>query len=202
MRRFTALATGLLVLLVAGAALALTHSGGGSPVAAGEATGFRAFPLYWLGREFDGLPLLGFDRVDLPSDMAQLAAGERNGSDVATAIYGTCHAEPDSGCAPPLEVQVATACTRNYSLFAASPPGAGPPIVHTTVRGVPAIWVAGHLELYTGTVTIDLDGARSLALRAAAALVPANAPARAIARADGRLPPPARGHLQGTVPCP
>jgi hypothetical protein len=202
MRRIARSAAGLLALVIAGGALALSHSGDRSAEAAGKVTRFRPFPLYWLGREFAGFPLAGFFRIQLPSSMAQLAAGERNGSNVAAVIYGTCRAESDSGCSPPLAIQVATACTRNYSLFAANPAGMGPPIVHTRVRGVPAIWVAGHLELYTGTITIDIDGDRPLILRAAAALGPANRAARELAEAGGHLPPPAPGHLAGTVPCP
>jgi hypothetical protein len=202
MRRATLRGSLLLALLVALAAFLLSRSDDPTAEVVAKATAFREFPLYGLGPAFEGIPVVGFLRVQLPSSMAQLSAGERNGSNVAALIYGTCHAEPDSGCAPPLAVQVATACTRNLSLFAMNPAGTGPPIVHTRVRGVPAIWVAGHLELYTGTVTIEIDGAHALVLRAAAALMPANARARAIARADGRLPPPAPGHLEGTVPCP
>ncbi len=202
MRRAGLLAACLVALVVAVAVYARSRSDERTATAARATATFGAFPLYWVGKGFGGLPLTSFFRFRQPSSMGQLAAGQHNGTNVAGVAYGSCDAEPDSGCAPPLEIQVATACTRNYSLFAANPPGTGPPIVHTRVRGVPAIWVAGHLELYTGTVTIEIDGARALVLRAAAALRPANARARRIGRTDGRLPPPAPGHLEGTVPCP
>jgi hypothetical protein len=165
-------------------------------------TRFRVFPLYWVGEEFEHLPLSQFERLERPPSLAQLSLGLHAGTNDVVLIYGSCEASSDGGCATPLEITISPACTTNFSLYRFGPPGAGPPLPPVQVEGVPAVWPAGHLELYTGTITIDIYGERAVVLRAAAALRPANRLARALVRRGVHLPPPAPGHLEGRIPCP
>jgi hypothetical protein len=113
-------------------------------------------------------------------------------------IYGTCTPTSETGCAPPIEVQVWPACVRNLSMYGS--PGA-PATESTTVRGAPAAFLENgeRLEIQTGTVTIVIfASSRDEALRIASALRGLNA-----AVAAGRpLPAPANGALAGTLSCP
>lgn len=107
---------------------------------------------YWLGESFRGLPLTA-----------------TSGS---TYLYGDCEPGPDSGCAPPLQVQNYSACHRN-------PVGldVGASRVHLLRGGaVAAAYPTGGVDLGTGrrTVTVfapngrlALDAARNVRRRSA-----------------------------------
>ncbi len=151
---------------------------------------FALFPLYWVGGEFEGLALVAFARIVQPPSALERAYGARRTVDDVTLVYGTCDAEPDSGCAPPLAIMLSRVCDTFFAQDHLSP-GPGPSVTHLRIAGVPAIWIGpGHrqLELYTGGMSITIFGARDLVLRAAAALRPANAAARALARPGRVLP--------------
>ena len=142
---------------------------GNSTLAAARA--FAAFPLYFAGASFEGLPLVAVERH--PAQVGFL--------------YGSCTIPVDAegargGCAPPLAVQVWPACERDPSLY----PFASEERLR--IRGVPAAFYEGHrrLELSADGVTVVLFGTgREQLLRAAGALRPVN-------RAVG-LSPPALG---------
>jgi hypothetical protein len=127
---------------------------GNSTLAAARA--FAAFPLYFAGDSFQGLPLVAVERH--PAQVGFL--------------YGTCSIPVDAegargGCAPPLAVQVWPACERDSSLYPFAPDE------RVRIRGAPAAFYEGHrrLELSADGVTVVLFGVgREQLLRAAAAL--------------------------------
>jgi hypothetical protein len=159
------------------------------------ARAFSKFPLYAPGESFEGLPLRAITRrADAP------VPGETIRADYVGFVYGDCVASAETGCAPPVEVQVWPACRRSLADYTLTP--AGDPLPHeaSIVRGVPAAYFEDglRLELYTGDVTVVVFGLdRTHVDRAAAALRAVNALA-----SDRRLlPPPVPGALAGTAPC-
>ncbi len=56
---------------------------------------FNAYPLYWVGERFEKWPLVHVEVENSP---------------FATLIYGDCEASGDSGCAPPLQIQISAIC--------------------------------------------------------------------------------------------
>ena len=168
---------------------------GPSTFARADAHAFSAFPLYWLGSSFNRLPLTAITRRN---DAA--IAGQDVRADYVGFVYGDCVATDETGCPPPLEVQVWPACERALADYALTP--AGDPVPHhmTRVRGVPAAsFERGlRLELYTGEVTVVIFGlARQPVLRAATALRAANA----LASDRATLPQPVPGAMRGHLRC-
>jgi hypothetical protein len=165
------------------------------PFTPADAYSFSAFPVYWLGRSFDGLPLSAVTRradADLP--------GEHVRANYVGFVYGDCVATDETGCPPPLEVQIWPACERSLADYALTP--AGDPLAHrvTFVRGVPAaLFERGlRLELYTEDVTIVVFGLTQQAvLHAAAGLRAANA----LGSERSTLPPPLPGAMAGRLRC-
>jgi hypothetical protein len=169
--------------------------GGPDRDAVRKARAFPAFPVYWLGDSFEHLPLTAYERTKRPPTAALLAVGVEQGVDEVSLVYGTCHAASDSGCAPPLSIQISAVCGGAFGGDHLAP-GPGPPLTHLTVDGVPAVFIGignNHLELFSGGVTISIFGVHDLALRAAVALQPANARARALATPGVQLPAPPAG---------
>jgi hypothetical protein len=156
---------------------------GGPPDAESAAPqSFDGFPVYYLGESFEDLAL-----AEAPP------AG-----DVASFVYGSCEPSGDTGCAPPLEVQVWPACMRNPASYELAP---GMPLPHRedTVRAVPAAFYedGSRLELSTGSVTVVIFGERDQIVRAAEALRGFNfslAPSQ-------NLPPPVPGAVEGELAC-
>jgi hypothetical protein len=145
------------------------------------------FPIYYAGDKADGHPL-----------NITLSGFNNSASNDVDFIYGDCTPEPQSGCAPPIEIQVWPACARNLSMYSESVPGGFQP---TTVRGVAGAFLdeGRRLELQTGNVTVVIFAtSHDQALRVASALRGLN---RALA-AGQRLPPPVAGALSGGATCP
>jgi hypothetical protein len=127
---------------------------------------------YWVGPSFEDLPLTSISRTP----------------GFTTFVYGSCKARGDSGCAPPLEIQVASICDRNALLLDVGP-GRIFTEGETTVVGY-----GDRLELDTGTshVTVFataararrvIEGLRSIAAqRPAAGLVAPRYPSYYMAR--------------------
>ncbi|MDP8907667.1 MAG: hypothetical protein M3N47_00825 [Chloroflexota bacterium] len=145
---------------------------------------FKRYRLYHLGSSFEGLTLTA---------APDSGGGPATGNPAVDFIYGTC--DPggglfdEGGCAPPLSVQIWSACERYIALLDV-------PYRSLKLRGVPAADVNGdaRVELQTGDVTIVIFATKlDQALRAANAL-------RSL---DGRikpgddLPPPVSGALSG-----
>jgi hypothetical protein len=179
-------------------ALALTLSGSvsagagagdiGSGVSFGmeQARRFDEFPLYSAGERVEGLPLLAVLRRE---DTASYVSF----------VYGDCVAEDESGCAPPLEIQVWPACQRNLALYDSISAGGAVP-ERIAMRGVPAALFddGTRLELQTGSSTVVIfAGSRARLLRIAAAL-------RAVdgsVAPGGPLPQPERDKAGGAMDC-
>lgn len=104
-----------------------------------EATRLPGPPLYFLGEEFEGLPLTAI-------------VGKR----APTFIYGSCEIPPgtEGGCAPPIQVQHWSLSERN--------PGRYAPMLgcqRYEVRGVPAAsWDNGGLDVHSGDRTVVIFG--------------------------------------------
>jgi hypothetical protein len=141
---------------------------GGATLA--EAQTFPYFPVYWVGRSFEGQPLAAVDgrRTYLST------VGE-------SVYYGDCSHEKGifggGSCLLPLQVT-----TSVWHLHTNASLGAQQNLL---IRGVPATsYDEGRsIELYTGQVVIDVfSDSPERALRAALRLVPLNAPGSAAAR--------------------
>jgi hypothetical protein len=112
-------------------------------------------------------------------------------------LYGDCVPDGDTGCAPPVEIQVWPACRRHLALYA---PSSGPDLERVTVRGVPGA-VLDHgtrLEVQTGrsTIVIFADSRQRLS-RLAAELRPLDSRTAA----GVPLPQPAPGAMEGRLAC-
>lgn len=111
-----------------------------------------------------------------------------------TFIYGDCTPPPsEGGCAPPLEVQVWSACVRSFGSIKR----------HLyEFRGAKATGGGGRyevspMEIFTGRTTIVVFGNEKPLIKAAAREL------REVHRAQAvsRLLPPAQGSLTGKLPC-
>jgi len=135
------------------------------------ASTFQEFPFYWLGLEFQGLPLSGITRVYTEPAEDQILL-----------MYGTCEPKPEAGCGPPLQMRVEP-CRHNQR-----PPDAAADGVFQ-VRGTPAQRVSDHLLLWTGRAFVRISAyTEEMMLAAAEALVAANG--QGPATPDEPLPPP------------
>jgi len=108
-------------------------------------------PLYWLGKEFEGLPLTHADERLL--------------------VYGSCEAKSDTGCAPPLELQHWPLVQRHPSKFTIAP-GTPTPCTRGTVGGtlVASFPTTGGLEVYVGRTVVVVFAEWLRSLRAVKAL--------------------------------
>jgi hypothetical protein len=157
---------------------------------------FRAFPLFWVGESYAGLPLAAITRRR-PEPGADT-------TDYVSFLYGSCRPPPGGGCAPPLEIQVWPACVRTLADYRLTP-FSGEPLPHEmlVVRGVPSAFfhestASSRLELYTGRVSVVLFGTgRDRLVAAAAAIRGVNVEARP----EEPLPPPVPGALAGELSC-
>lgn len=132
--------------------LATSACGGdsGTPVDELRASGA---PLYWLGDEFDGLPLT-------------------HSSDRGF-VYGDCEPKSDTGCAPPLQLQHWPLAKRHPSKFTITP-GTPMPCTRESIEGtlVAAFPTTGGLEVYVGRTVVVIFAEWERSLRAVRALRP------------------------------
>lgn len=180
---------------IASLGVALSLAGGGSAGDGRQAASQRVelekaggddYALYNAGDRVEGFPLVAVLRR---SDTAEFVSF----------VYGDCTPAGDTGCAPPIEIQVWPACRRHLGLYAASS-GVSPALEQATVRGVPAAFIddGTRLELQAGRSTIVVFAdSRSRVARIARALraVDGSVPVRQ------ELPPPEPGALEGSLPC-
>ena len=143
------------ILAPGNVALALLVAGG----SAGAGTPSETFPLYSAGERFDDLPLVALLR-------------RHDTAEYVSFVYGDCKPTSDTGCAPPVEIQVWPACRRNLALYEHRPANAAP-VERITVRGVPAALFddGTRLELETDLSTVVVFAhTRARTLRIAEAL--------------------------------
>ena len=153
------------------------HTGVTDPAVFREfASAFQDFPLYWLGLEFQGLPLSDITR----SYRLHLTPPEN----YIHLMYGTCTPAPEAGCRAPLQISVEPYCD---ALRGGSAPAAPEDDV-LQVRSVSVQFAAGALWLWTGDVFVRVSAyPEEQMLAAAEALVAANG--QGPATADQPLPP-------------
>jgi hypothetical protein len=172
----------------------------------------EGFAQFHVGSSFQGHVLNTHTRFcTKPDPEPSLAAGggidpdSLGRSNFDSYVYGTCEAEPDEACAPPLEIQSWPACERSAADYNAGPPGQAKriePIDTFRVRGVPARFYEDmSLELSTNAVTVVIWGhSRDQLLAAAKAL--RTEPAAPFQAGPGHhLPPPVAGAEDGTLNC-
>jgi hypothetical protein len=116
-------------------------------------------PRYWLGQEFEGLPITHVDG--------------------GLIVYGDCEPQSDTGCAPPLELQHWRVADRHPSQFTTTP-GTPAPCVRGRLNGrlVVAFPTSGGLEVYLGETVVVIFAEWERMLRAARALQPLSKSAR------------------------
>lgn len=126
-----------------------------------------AFTAYNLGSKFDGMSLTSVERSCFaPGPRAQHRLGEpASVAWTSNATYGTCTPEAgsDGTCDPPLELQSAPECDRNFSSYGVvQPVGALSPRKSFVLGGSYKIPTAAfeygrfgaRLEMYTGQTTV------------------------------------------------
>ena len=141
------------------------------------------FTLYYLDDSYNGLPLT----------FADFSSGSGTGlSRARSFIYGDCTPPVggDGGCAPPIEIQNWSICTRFPRLYRypRSAPRTSP------LRGAQSLPAGGGLDIYTGRTTVVIFGEDGRAISAALRRVADDV-------APETLPPPAPGALEGELPC-
>jgi hypothetical protein len=142
----------------------------------------RHYALYYVGGSHGGLPLTFSGRG--PGDGEGL---RRSWS----FIYGDCEpAASEGGCAPPLEVQNWSICTRFPALYP------GPTPATRALDGAETLPAGGGLDVYTGRTTVVIFGRRRHRDEIVGSLVRVGA-----ARTPAKLPPPVPGALEGSLPC-
>ena len=127
-----------------------------------DARAFDEFPLYWLGKIFEGQSLTDITRYEY--DGSQGGAQEN----MVSFGYGTCTPVGDGGCQLPFDIRVDPFCD--------SPPGLavterGPAV---DVRGALGRRVGEHFQVWTGDVAVSVfsDAGEEDALRVALQLRP------------------------------
>jgi hypothetical protein len=175
------------VLLAAAAFPARAALDGESQRAVDAAREFREYRVFWLGERFRS------------HDLTHASRGERKDRAYFEFIYGDCDPGPDSGCAPPYQVQVYSACSRNLASYGGPRPERRKPIRGAAVYEFSDGPSFDMLEVYTGRTTVVV-------------FAPTAAKARRVVRhleginvdvgRDDPLGPPARGAVQGKVRCP
>lgn len=156
---------------------------------------FDAYHLYYSGTEVAGLPL---DAVVQGWATNRHARQQGRRRIYWSFIYGDCTPPPsEGGCAPPLEVQVWSACVRSvspikvrkhhlYEFRGAIATGGG--------RGR---YEVSPMEIFTGRTTIIVFGNETPLIKTAAREL------REVhqVQAASRLLPPAQGSLEEKLPC-
>lgn len=191
----------VLVLIVSGGLLAATvfgHLGGSTTVtpkgnfSVSQAKDYRGFPVFYPGKSVNGDELTAVARDPL--------GPMRRNQESVLFMYGTCEipAGNEGGCSLPVSVSNEPACSRNLAMYSGS---LSPKPVVTRVRGTTAALFEGgsRLEIQTGTTTVVIFAfSKRKALSVARNLRGLNVPVSA----GDPLPPPAKGAVEGTVPCP
>jgi hypothetical protein len=184
---------------VAGVVLAAMfgHLGGSSTVhpkgnySVSEASSYKGFPVFYPGESINGHRLSAVSRDPL--------GPMRKNQESVLFMYGTCEipAGADGGCSLPVSVSNEPACSRNLAMYGGAL-AAKPQM--TRVRGTTAAFFEGgsRLEIQTGTTTVVIFAfSKREALSVARNLRGLNVPISA----SDRLPVPAPGAVEGTLPC-
>jgi len=127
------------------------------------------YAAHWLGTAFEGLP------AGTPTRACELPDPVLGRNVYVSYSYGSCVAPEHTACLPPLEVQSAPLCERNYRLYTQdeASDSAAYPSSALTVKGVPARSFDGGtvIEIYTGFTTIAVMGRDPAQVRRAADII-------------------------------
>lgn len=158
-----------------------TSSNDFGPWSAGEVREFDAYPVLWLGEEFQGLRLSSTIR-DIAED--DPTSPHRPGQDGFLFTYGDCDPGSQDGCAVPFAVRSTTTCTLPGGLVL--PTGDDR---METVRGAAKRFDA---YVWTGDVVVSLSGDPNLIEAAVQSLQVANpgGDETFVVGANGDLPAP------------
>lgn len=185
MRRWLFVALALVLVAVAVPAVRDARDSEGESTLA-KARAYREYRVFWLGERYRS------------NDMTGVSLRAAKDLEEFNFSYGDCKAESDAGCALPYSVQNYDACERNLSTYSHVDPER-----HKPIRGA-AVYEFGdgnnldQLEVYTGRTTVVIHAPTAAeALGAARALESVNWKLGP----DDPLGPPARGALEGKLPC-
>jgi hypothetical protein len=156
-----------------------------------EARSYDGFPVFYPGESINGHRLSAVSRDPL--------GPMRKNQEAVLFSYGTCEipAGGDGGCSLPVSVSNEPVCSRNLSMYRGA---LSPKPDLTRVRETTAAFFEGgsRLEIQTGTTTVVIfASSKREALSVARNLRGLNFPVSA----GDRLPPPAPGAVEGTLPC-
>lgn len=196
----------VLLVVIAGVAVAACASRGARADLAGQVASFQDYPILWLGPAYDvdsdGKPDdIAFARRELSPavvdpDGKMLLPARRSFS----IAYGTCEIPPGAeGCPIPLNLVFEAPCEA---------PRLSAKNGTARVRGIDAdVQVQGYLRLETADVTVtiattgtSLDEITRNSIRIANALQPANAKAKAVLAAGGDFRPKGAAQCAGVTP--
>jgi hypothetical protein len=203
-RRIVSFLLGAALVLAVGGAIALLRAERGparlndfgasprSTFSRAEARAFTGWPLFNVGASFEGMPLTAVlrQRVTNPFDPEVT----RIRPNYVSFIYGDCRPEGETGCAPPLEIQISPACGLRPSDIQLPAHGL------THVRGVPAAFYEEGAKMIFATrrSTVAIYGrSRHEVVRAARRLRGVNVRLAA----DEPLPAPAAETRAGAARC-
>lgn len=150
-----------------------------------EVQEFDAYPVLWLGEEFQGLELTGSIR-DIATDDQRRLLTRRDGF---IFTYGDCDLGGSDGCAVPLAVRSTTTCL----LTGESMPPSGIDEIATIRGGAKRLNAQSKTYVWTGDVVVSLSGDPTLINAAIGSLQVANPRANEplVIGPRGELPPPA-----------
>ena len=156
-----------------------------------EARSYEGFPVFYPGDSINGHRLSAVGRDPL--------GPMRKNQEAVSFMYGTCEipAGTEGGCSLPVSVSNEPACSRNLSVYSGS---LSPTPDRTRVRGTTAAFFegGGRLEIQSGKTTVVIfASSKRNALAVARSLRGLNVPVSP----NDRLPPPAHGAVEGTLPC-
>lgn len=171
------------------------------------------FDEYFLGPSFQRLEVTHVVRAcsDPEPERTQRSGGGVDPASLGrahhyvTTVYGNCQPKSDSGCAPPLQVQVWPSCERSPADYTYGEPETAttlPPTDVVRVRGVPGRFYGGsRLEISTGDTTVVLFGDSRERLIAAAQQLRTRPGSRRSPALNQDLPAPTPGAEEGTLTC-
>lgn len=185
------LSTAFVVVMLAASGCSERDLVGTTPPDTSSARTFNAYPLYWVGQQFEKWELVHVDVA--PTGFTSF-------------IYGNCEIDdpdglfgPEGGsCSPPLDIQIEPLCV-HLAVVARAPVWK-----RRTVRGAPVGTIDSAPVMFTRRAKVKVYRGQGtdpgLPMRALHALWSINK-VRPVIGATGHIPPPAPGVLLGRRPC-
>lgn len=166
-----------------------------------ELSSFADFPVYSAGKQVGPYLLTAILRedrkVEEPTGFAPVAVNR------LSLIYGDCVPSGETGCAPPVEIQIWPNCERPLAWAKAlvNTKALGETGDSAPKRGVPAVELPNRTELSTGDETIVVFGEPKLQAQAVSQLKPASNGVNDTSKSSVTLPAPVPGALEPHSSC-